>query len=126
MRLFQIVVVVAVVFCAGCRTMGSDKYGADGPCAYIYKQAGGSCLDGVVVLETEIGPARKVLASKVISASASSFSSGPIDAIAHCMADHMSYFEKWYVHEPDRKGKQLQTIHVVNANTCDDPRYLRK
>jgi hypothetical protein len=98
-----------------------DPYGAKGPCAYIFQEPGGKCLDGSFTVEVEIGPEAQLVAAKVVSASASEKSSGPVDAIAQCVASNMSFYRKAYLKPPITPGKRLTTIHVVNANTCPEP-----
>jgi hypothetical protein len=96
----------------------SDPYGANGPCAYLFQAPGGNCLDGVFTLEIEIGPGRQIVASKVVSSSATAKSSGPVAPLAECMASHMAFYARWQVKHIDTPGKEIVTIHVVNANTC--------
>lgn len=91
------------------------------PCAYLFDQAGGSCLDGVFTLEVTIGERRKIISVEVTSSSTSAHSSGPVDRVAQCVADNMDYYGKSYIHKPDQLGKQTVTVHVVTARSCKRP-----
>ena len=117
MRTFLLLVFLAMPY-ATCSSAERDRYGANGPCAYLFKQPGGNCLEGSFTLETKIGPKRKIVSSKVISFSTSPESSGSVSPIAQCVADHMDFYAKWHVKNPDTPGKEVTTIHVVSANTC--------
>jgi hypothetical protein len=97
-----------------------DPYGAKGPCANLFRAPGGTCLDGEFTVEIEIGSKGEVVASKVISASTSQKSSGPVDAVAQCVASNMAFYGQWYVKPPILPGKSVHTIHVVSANTCPE------
>jgi hypothetical protein len=121
MRTFLVVCTFATFACASCAAAEPDPYGANGPCAYLFKQPGGNCLDGVFTLETEVGLNQQIVSSKVISSSASAASSGSVTPIAQCVADNMAFYAKWHVKDRDTPGKQTVTIHVVNANTCVKP-----
>ena len=121
MRTFLLLVAFATLACASCSAAEPDKYGANGPCAYLFKQPGGNCLDGAFTLETEVGPKRNIFSSKVLSFSTSPASSGSVAPLAQCVADNMAFYAKWHVKNPDTPGKQVVTIHVVNANTCVKP-----
>jgi hypothetical protein len=100
-----------------------DPYGKNGPCAYLFKIPGGECMHGEFELEIQIDSDRQVTSSRVISVSTESDSSGPIDQVAECQSNHMTYYAKWNVNADDKPGLVRRTIHVVNFS-CRD-RYLR-
>jgi len=104
--------------CATCSGEETDSHGNKGPCAYLFEAPGGNCLDGVFTLETEIGPGQQIISSKVTSSSETSKSSGSVAGVAECVASHMAFYAHSYIKHIDTPGKETNTIHVVNANTC--------
>jgi hypothetical protein len=118
MRTLSVFVLLAISPSTVCLGDEADPYGAKGPCAYLFELPGGKCLDGVFTLETEIGPGQKIVTSKVTASSETPKSSGSVAPVAECVANHMAFYARWYIKHLDTPGKETNTIHVVNANTC--------
>jgi hypothetical protein len=99
---------------------GSLSEAADlAPCAYLFKAP--ACLDGIFTLEVNVGEKQKILSTRVVASSTSAQSSGSIVPVAECVAGHMNFYAKFYIHNPDQLGKQTVPVNVVAPPSCKRP-----